>query len=164
MRSSLYGGLMFVAMLSVGLVLAACGSSSSSTTSTTALTKAQFLVKGNAICAAGNKATNKIANNTFSKNKKPTQAQINEFAAKITPIIQGEINGVKNLGAPQGDQAKVNAIVNSAQSALNKIKADPTILASNQDPFKQANQLAKSYGLTACAGGGGGGGGGSSNG
>jgi hypothetical protein len=170
MRSSLYGGLMFVAILSVGLVLAACGSSSNNSTSTTAaLTKAEFLKQGNAICAKGNKATNKLGNQIFpSKNAKPTQAQKTQFENALITNIQGQINGVKALGAPAGDSAKVDAIVNSAQAALDKIKKDPSILfTSKTDPFAAANKLTTAYGLTACGGGGGGGnggGGGSSNG
>jgi hypothetical protein len=68
---------------------------------------------------------------------------------------------VAALGAPAGDSAKVNAIVNSAQAALDSIKKDPSILFnSKSDPFAQANKLTNAYGLTACGGGGGGGGGG----
>jgi hypothetical protein len=51
----------------------------------------------------------------------------------------------------------VNAIVDSAQSALDKAKADPTVLLQNNpknDPFAKSNQLTNAYGLTACGGGG----------
>jgi hypothetical protein len=48
----------------------------------------------------------------------------------------------------------VTKIVDAAQSALDKAKQDPSSIAGNgPGPFAQANQLAKSYGLTACAGG-----------
>jgi hypothetical protein len=161
MRSSLYGGLAVAAILTVGLVLAACGSSSSSnsTSTTAALTKAEFLKQGNAICAKGNKATNKLGNQIFpSKNAKPTQAQKTQFENALITNVQGQINGVKALGAPAGDSAKVNAIVNSAQAALDSIKKDPSILfTSKSDPFAKSNKLTNAYGLTACGGGGGGG-------
>ena len=71
--------------------------------------------------------------------------------------MQSQIDGIKALGAPTGDEAQVKAIVDSAQSALDKAKADPTLMLQNNsknDPFAEANQLAKSYGLTACGGGG----------
>ncbi len=157
MRSSLYGGLAFVAILSMGLVLAACGSSSSTTTTASALSRAAFLVKGNAICAAGNKATNKIASTTFSQNKKPTTAQVTQFANRVTPIIQAEIDKINALPAPSGDEAKVKAVTSAAQQGVDAVKKDPTVFLHG-NPFAKANQAAKSYGLTACAGGGGGGG------
>jgi hypothetical protein len=66
-------------------------------------------------------------------------------------VIQGEIDGLRALGAPAGDEQQVDAILNEAQSALDKTKQDPSVLA-NTDPFKKANQDAKAYGLTACGG------------
>jgi hypothetical protein len=151
------------AVLVAGLVAAGCGSSSSSSsTSTVAITKAAFLKQGNAICKKGNQEINAVGKkvfprNKFSKNKKPTQAQMTQFAtATLIPTIQTEISGVKALGAPKGDEAQVNAIVVSAQSALDKGKQNPTLLVSNNtNLFKHSNQLTNAYGLTACGGGGG---------
>jgi hypothetical protein len=143
----------------VGLVAAGCGSSSnSSSTSTTALTKAEFLKKGNAICKKGNQQIGAAAQKLFPKSKgKPSAAQLNKFATgTIIPAVQGQINQIKALGAPKGDEAKVKAIVDAAQSALDKGKKDPALLTANgPGPFKQANQLTTSYGLTVCGGGGG---------
>jgi hypothetical protein len=148
------------AMLFAGLVAAGCGSSSSSSsTSTVAITKAAFLKQGNAICKKGNKQINAEGKKVFSKGKKPSQAQMTQFATgTLIPKIQAQISGVKALGAPKGDEAQVNAIVVSAQSALDKGKKNPTLLVSNNtNLFKHTNQLSNAYGLTVCAGGGGGG-------
>jgi len=160
MRSGPIGGLACVAIMSVGLVLAACGSNNNST-STTALTKAEFLKKGNAICKKGNQQINKAAHQTFTKKKYPTgpppQSVQKKFATDtLIPTVQGEIDGVKALGAPAGDEAQVKAIIDSAQSALDKGKADPTLLLQNgkKDPFAKSNKLANAYGLTVCGGGG----------
>ena len=164
MRSSLYGGLAVAAVLTVGLVLAACGSSNNSTSTTAALTKPQFLKQGNAICKKGNQQINQTANQTFTKKKYPNgpppKSVQTKFATDtVIPNIQTQIDGVKALGAPTGDEAKVKAIVVSAQAALDKAKADPTILFKNStDPFAKSNKLTNAYGLTACGGGGGGGG------
>ncbi len=161
MRSSLYGGLAVAAILTVGLVLVACGSSNDNSTTTTALTKAEFLKKGNAICKKGNQQINKVANQTFTKKKYPNgpppKSVQTKFATDtLVPSIQQQIDGVKALGAPTGDEAKVKAIVDSAQSALDKAKADPTILLQNStDPFAKSNKITKAYGLTVCGGGGG---------
>jgi len=75
----------------------------------------------------------------------------------VAKQLASQIDGIKALGAPTGDEAQVTAIVDSAQSALDKAKADPTTLLQNNpknDPFAKANQLTKAYGLTACGGGG----------
>jgi len=163
MRSSLYGGLALAAILSVGLVLGACGSSSSSSTSTTAaLTKAAFLKQGNAICKKGNQQISKASKQEFGTHKnpkgKPTPAAEKKFINDtLIPEIQKEIDGVNALGAPKGDEAKVKAVVDAAQADLDQAKKDPTVFFSNKgDPFKKSNKLANAYGLTVCGGGGGG--------
>ena len=46
----------------------------------------------------------------------------------------------------------MNAILNSAQSALDKGKKDPVLLTNPPGPFKKANELAEFYGLKACGG------------
>jgi hypothetical protein len=154
MPSRFFGGLTLAAILVMGLALAACGSSddtNSDSTATAALSKSEFLKQGNAICAKGNKALNQVGSQTFTKNQKPTQAQLEQFTAQTTPIIQGEIDGIRALGAPAGDEQQVNAILDEAQSALDKAKQDPNVFV-NGDPFKKANQDANAYGLTACGG------------
>jgi ABC-type Fe3+-hydroxamate transport system substrate-binding protein len=160
MSSRLTRGIILVT--SLALAVAGCGSSSSSSsssksTSTPAITKAEFLKKGNAICKNGNKEINKAAKTVFAKGKKPSHAEMMNFATgTIIPSVQRQISGVKALGAPKGDEAKVKAIVTTAQAALDKGKKDPAILVSNKrDPFAKSNKLTKAYGLKACGGGGG---------
>jgi hypothetical protein len=157
MRRSPTGRLAFVAMLTVGLVAAGCGSSGSSgSTSTTALTKTEWLKKANAICKKGNQQINAGAQKVFPKSKgKPSPAELNKFATgTLIPSVQSQIDQINALGAPKGDEAKVTAILNSAQAALDKGKKDPALLTTNgPGPFKKTNQLSTAYGLTTCGSG-----------
>lgn len=155
MSSRLTRGIAIAASLALVLAVAGCGSSSKSKSSTPTLTKAEFLKKGNAICKKGNREINQVANKTFGKGKKPSHAAMMKFATStLIPSVQRQINGVKALGAPKGDEAKVKEIVNTAQAALDKGKKDPAILVSNKsDPFAKSNKLTKAYGLKACGGG-----------
>jgi len=158
MRSTLTRGMTLAATLTLVLVAAGCGSSSKSTSSAPKLTKAEFLAKGNAICKKGNDQINLAGNKAFPKSKgKPSRARMIKFVTgTLIPSVQGQISGVKALGAPQGDEAKVNAIVTTAQAALDRAKKDPALLESNKStPFAKANKLAKAYGLTVCGSGGG---------
>ncbi len=71
----------------------------------------------------------------------------------MVPTIQGEIDGIKALGAPEGDEEQVTAITDAAQTALDQASDDPSLLTSGDaDPFKEANDLANAYGLTECGG------------
>ena len=146
------------ALLVMALAAAGCGSSndnSSSSATTAAITKAEFLKKSNAICKKGNQQINAQGKKLFTK-KKPTQAQLKKFSTTVLiPSIQGQIDGIRALGAPKGDEAQVKAIVDSAQSALDKGKNDPTALTSSSNNlFAQTNKLANAYGLTVCGSGG----------
>jgi len=139
----------------VGLAAGGCGSSSSSSkstggTATTAVTKPQFLAKANAICTQGNKQTD-AANAKLGKN--PTQAQIAAVLKTATvPSIQAQIDGIRALGAPSGDQATVTNMLNLAQADLNKVKSNAALLtAGGASPFADFAKVAHPYGLKACA-------------
>jgi hypothetical protein len=144
MRSALCGGLCF-AVAAIGL--AACGSDDDE------LTKAEFLKQGNAICRDGNKEIDAAADKAFSSDQRPSNAELEKFAEDtLIPSVEGQIDDLRDLTPPSADEDQVNAILDEADTALDETKADPAIVASNQDPFKKANQLAESYGLTECAG------------
>ena len=120
-------------------------------------TKAEFLKDGNAICKNGNKEINQAAKQIFTSKQKPSQAQLNKFANDtLIPSIQGQIDDIRDLGTPSGDEDQVNAILDDAQAALDKGKANPELLTSNnpkQDPFAKVNKEASAYGLTVCGSG-----------
>jgi hypothetical protein len=135
------------ALLAAGLLAAGCGGGDDN------LTKAEFLKQGNAICKKGDKEIDKAADKTFTSKQRPSDATITKFAEDtVIPNVQGQIDGLRDLNPPSDDEDQVNAILDEAQSTLDETKDDPTIFASNQDPFKKANKLAKDYGLTECGG------------
>lgn len=146
-----------IALMSVATALlfalgvAGCGSSSSSSdsTSTAAISKSEFLANGNAICTKGNAQTNAAANKTFDQ-KQPTQAQLTAFGTAQIPIIQRQIDQIRALGVPSGDEATVKQMLDLAQSDLDKIKADPATASSSKDVFANFAKIAHPYGLTAC--------------
>ena len=124
-------------------------SKSTSSTATTAITKAEFLAKANAICTLGNAQIN-AAGAKLGKN--PSQAQITAFAKSTdVPSMQAQINAIRALGAPSGDQATVTNMLNLAQADLNKVKSNPALLTGNTSPFADFAKIAHPYGLRACA-------------
>jgi hypothetical protein len=150
-RLRLKSTLVITASLAVGLSAAGCGSSSSSTTTTTtpAITKSAFLAKANAICTQGDAAIGAVA---AKLGKNPTQTQIVAFVTKTeVPAIQAQITAIRVLGAPSADQATVTNFLNLAQADLNKVKANPALIAAKASPFHDFALVAHSYGLTACA-------------
>jgi outer membrane murein-binding lipoprotein Lpp len=141
-----------------GLMVAGCGSSSSSSSTSTAsaaptLTKAQYLARGNAICTKGTAAQN-AAESAYLKThhiKQPSAAQIVALAKTVViPNIQSQIDAVKALGAPSGDQQTVTKMISAAQADLEKVKANPEVLTGNTS-FADSGKLLHAYGLKACA-------------
>ena len=89
-----------VTLLLASLLVAGCGSSGSSTSTetTVAITKAEFVKQGNAICVAGEKAQEAEAEAFFNakglknRNEQPTKAQKDEVAETVfVPNIQKQI-------------------------------------------------------------------------
>jgi len=146
MRSSLYGGLISAAVLAAAVVAAGCGGGSDD------LTKAEFDKQANAICKKGNQEIDKAANSVFTTKQAPSKADFEKFANDtLIPSVQKQIDQISDLNPPSADEDQVNAIVDEAQSALDQVKKDPTILENEKaDPFKKANQLANAYGMNVC--------------
>ena len=133
-------------------IAAGCGSSSSDTSSTTAaLSKPEFIKQADAICTKGNKAEAAAQKKAFGSGQ-PSQKEFEQFvSATLIPSVQGQISGVEALTPPAGDEATVKKMLDDSQAALDKLKSDPTlILQQNSDPFAQANQELKAYGLKVC--------------
>lgn len=158
MRRRVIYGTALAALLIVGACVAGCGSSSSTTTETTAaISKAEFVKQGNAVCAKGEKAQ-EAGVNAYAKehglkgNQEPTKAQQTEIVETVfVPNIQSQINGVKALGAPSGEEQQVSAALEAAQQALDKAKANPAVFFGNEDLFAAAGKQLHALGLKECA-------------
>jgi hypothetical protein len=150
---------LFAALVAVALIAAGCGSSDDGTSDSTAtLTKAEYLKQGNAICAAGNKEINAgfekfFKENEFSKKNQPTQADFEEGAEDIViPSVRKQIDELKELEAPEGEEDKYEALFENAEAQLEKGEEDTSLLTDeNNDLFAGVNKEAKALGLGSCA-------------
>jgi hypothetical protein len=147
-------------VLAIALIAAGCGGGDDTTSTTAALTKAEFLKQGNQVCREGNKEINAgfeefQKKNNLSRTKEPTEAQKKEVAETVViPGIAKQVEGVAALEAPSGEEDKVDAIVESAEEALETAEEDPAAFVGEEgnDAFAETDKLASAYGLTACAG------------
>ncbi|MGN6585927.1 MAG: hypothetical protein ACTHKT_00420 [Solirubrobacterales bacterium] len=145
---------LLAALAALALIVAGCGSGGSTET-TSSLTKAEFVKKGNAICAEGSKEINEgfekfAKENGFSKKKRPPQAKLEEgIETVVIPGIRKEIEGIRALGPPDEE---AEAVVDAAEEALKKGEENPSLLAKEESagPFAKVNKLSREYGLTKC--------------
>jgi hypothetical protein len=142
-------GFIEVAGVLVAVVIAGCGGSND--TSTTSAAKTAFLKKANAICAAGNRRINAANERTFG-DQQGTSADVERFVeASLLPAVQLQVNQIRALAAPPGDEAEVKKMLDTAQEDIDTAKSDPELLANDQPVFKDATGLASDYGLIACS-------------
>jgi hypothetical protein len=142
-----------VAVVAVGAFATGCGSSDdnsdSTTTAAAAISKTAFVTQGNQICKQGTAEVDQ-AGKQLGKNV--SQAQFDDFVANtVVPNIQKQVDGVKALGAPAGEEAQVNHLISVTQADLDQIKADPSKIQDDH-LFDDSNQAAKAVELTECAG------------
>jgi hypothetical protein len=151
---------LLAAFAALAIIVAGCGSSDSTTGGTEAtnpLTKAEFLKQGNAICAKGNKEIGEgfeefAKEHHFSKKKEPSSGELEEAAEEILiPKVRQQIDGIRALGAPSGEEAEVEAILAAAEKGLKKGEEDPAVMVEEgEGPFTEANKLSREYGLVKC--------------
>jgi hypothetical protein len=146
------------ALFLAGLVVAGCGSSSnsSSTEATAAISKAEFVKQGNAVCVKGEKAQEAEINAYIKKhgleNQEPTKAQQTEIVETVfAPNIQSQIDGVKALGAPSGEEQQVDSALELSQQTLEKIEASPELAFGKENAFAAAGKQLHALGLKECA-------------
>jgi hypothetical protein len=144
-------------VLAVALFVAGCGSDSSTTDSTASITKAEFVKQGNAICKEGNEKIEsefeKFAKeNKLSEKKAPTEAQLEEASEEfLIPQITKQVEGLRALGAPSGEEEQVNTLLDNAEAALEEVEDDPSLLSGEKsEPFEDVNKEARAVGLTTC--------------
>jgi hypothetical protein len=148
-----------VALLVSGLIAAGCGggggddsSTSSASTSTGALSKADYIAKGDQICAQGTLVIGQAGREQFGSSQ-PTQDQAVQFGQDtVVPSLEDTLAKLRALEPPAGDQAKTAAIYDALEEGVNKLKQDPNLFVESNSggAFDQANQLAQAYGFKQC--------------
>jgi maltose-binding protein MalE len=160
---------MLAGVLAIAIVAAGCGSSgsdsssgsssdssSSDTTATTAaLSKAEFIKQGDAICTEGNESIETEANEFAKENnintKKPTKAQKEEVIVEVVaPDVHRQGEEIAELAAPSGDEAEAEAIVAAVEGAADELEETPSLLFGEKNPLAKAAKLAGSYGFKVC--------------
>lgn len=149
---------LLVGAMAIALVAAGCGSSDdNSSESTASLTKAEFIKEGNAICTKGNTKLNSEfeafgEEHNLSENKTPSKAAREEASEEVLiPAITTQVEELRALGAPEGDEGEVDEILTGAEEAIEEGEEDPASLLGNEPGgFTEVNKLAREYGLTVC--------------
>lgn len=138
-------------LLALGLVLAGCGSSDDEAT----LTKAQVIVRGDAICAKTDKAQEAALRSYSPENQKSlaTKAGVEKLIVEVgLPPIQTQAEELSELGAPKDDDGTFDEIVEGMEQGVEDAEADPASMEEGpNNPFASVNKLAGEYGFKVCS-------------
>ncbi len=142
------------------VLLAGCGGGSDSTAVTTgSLSKAAFIKKADAVCAKGTERLQKGFATYLRKNKKsiialrhPSKADYEGLIGGILiPNLEREIEEIRKLGAPNGDEERIEAIFTAWEEGIEVAENDPAAVKHNSEAiFGVGSRLAKEYGLEVC--------------
>jgi hypothetical protein len=147
-------------VMAIAIVAAGCGSSSSDdSTSTTVvvLSKTAFIKQGDAICKKGGESLGQEAEDFADENNidtsKPTKVQQEEVIATVVgPALQTQADELSELGAPDGEEEKVAAIVDALEAGAEELEDNPGALleSSGKGPLDKAKELATEFGFKDC--------------
>ena len=155
------------ALLAIGMAIAlaaavaGCGGGDDSTgggdSSAAALTKAEFIKQADAICKDGEEQLEDEGNEFAEENDIDTENATDEQKEEVIvdvigPALHKQGEELAGLGAPEGEEESIEAIVDALESGADEIESDPAILIEGKEnpPLEEASELASDYGLTEC--------------
>lgn len=154
--------LLTAALAAAALValVAGCGGGDETTADGTAtdetvtLTKAEFIKQGDAICKESGDQSEKEAEEFAEENgftlEKANEEQLEEAVAEVlVSALRGQTEELKALGAPEGDEDRVEEIIVSLEGAADEIEDDPSVVFEEK-VFAEPNELAQKYGFKVC--------------
>lgn len=144
-----------VAALALGIVVAGCGSSDSDDSSSAqALTKAEFVKRGNALCrkAEAKKNVKLLAALKELGNDVSKQSNQEKLVVEIAlPPVAQMTKEFSELVPPAGDEEEIEKIVSAYEASVKQVEADPgSAIIGTVEPFLQPDRDAVAYGMQAC--------------
>lgn len=141
----------FFSLLIALLVATGCGGDESS------LTKAEFIKQADVICRkADEKKVTDTEEYILKIGVSPTQPMTlaqQEFQTKevLLPPIRSAIRQLSELGAPDGDEEKIDRLVENLETASDETaeRSEKTNL-KYRDPYAKAAKEAREYGFKTC--------------
>lgn len=108
--------------------------------------RAAFTEAANRICREGSDAL---------AGQEPDATDQDAMAGFITgtfvPAVRRQLDDIRALGFPPGDEAELAGILDDTDVALDALAADPIgVINSGRDPFADVNARLNAYGLTDC--------------
>jgi hypothetical protein len=143
-------------MLAAAALLSGCGGDDDeggfSPVVSDSLSKVEFLRQADEICFSTESRIEAAADDLLTAEGDPDPAEVERVALGIVvPALESEVAAISALGAPEGDEDTVEAILDATRDGIAEIEADPQELANKvPEPLVEAERLARRYGSSQC--------------
>jgi hypothetical protein len=145
-------GILFLCL--AALAFAGCGGGGDSD-EPEALTKAQYVKQAEAICKKTDAKQSKLVSQELKARAGSGPASKSEQEAFVTkaavPPLEEEAANLAELGGPEGEEEKAEAMVKALEKATQEIKEDPQAFIEGQSKaFVPVEKMASDLGVEAC--------------
>jgi hypothetical protein len=119
-------------------------------------TKAEFVKRADAVCEESSAAAEKAYERVLLEETPVAPDEQNELRAEVgktiyIPSFQDQVDALRDMGAPPGDETAVRALTDAMQNAVDEARKAPAALLQRIPAFDAAVEWARQYGVTACA-------------
>ena len=151
--------LVVLALVALATIVAGCGGGDDSETTETsetteALTRVEFIKQADAICDEANEQSETEAEEFAEENgfelEKASDEELEEAITEVlVPSLNQQAEDIEALGAPEGDEERVEEILTSLEGAASEIEDEPS-RAFEGEPLEESSRLAEDYGFKVC--------------
>jgi hypothetical protein len=122
---------------------------------TPVVSKATFIKRGDAICEAGRLELSKAAEPLLSaKPSEREELEMELVSSALVPVLEADIEGLRALGMPEGDEEQVEAILEGFEGILQTAEDEPEAFlapgVNSPDPWRKTDKKAEAYGFAEC--------------
>jgi hypothetical protein len=147
--------MLLAGLLATGLIAAGCGDDDEDDDGgDEALTEQEFITQADQICREGDAEVESQEREFFGKDE-PSQAEVEQYVSEVVaPGIQSQIDGIRELEAPEEIEGQVTEFLDTAEGGLDELEQNPGLLTEGgqgADPFAETRQLGADLGLKVCA-------------
>ena len=116
------------------------------------LSKVEFLREADRICFASESRIEAAADDLATGRGRPDPDDVERVAISIVvPALESEVRAIRAIGAPDGDERDVEAILAATEDGIAAIEADPRgLLDGVPVSLRRAQRLAEAYGSRQC--------------
>ena len=116
------------------------------------VSKVEFLRQADEICYSTESRIEAAADDLLDGSGDPDPAEVEQVAIGIVvPALESEVAAIGALGVPEGDEDKVEGILDATRAGIAEIEADPqALLDGAPQSLVEAEQLSRRYGSSQC--------------